>query len=265
MLAKCLSKTVACDFKRIQFTPDLLPSDLTGINFFNQKIGDFVFRPGPLFTNIVLADEINRATPRTQASLLECMEERQITVDGQTMYLNAPFFVIATQNPVETQGTFPLPEAQLDRFFMRLQIGYPSSKEGRSILDRFQEGNPLHSITNIASSEDIIQAQKTCLGVKVGDAVKDYIVEIVEATRKHEKISLGVSPRGCLALMKAAQALAGISNRAFITPDDIKALAVPVLAHRIILKGHAMAGGAIKTENIISDILNKIPVPTEEI
>ena len=218
-----------------------------------------------MFTNIVLADEINRATPRTQSSLLECMEERQITIDGQTMSLSTPFFVIATQNPIETQGTFPLPEAQLDRFFMRLQIGYPSLKEGRDILDRFQEGNPLHSITSIASSKDIIEIQKSCLEIKVGDAVKDYIVEIVEATRKHEKISLGVSPRGCLALMKAAQAFAGIKNRCFVTPDDVKALAIPVLAHRIILKGHAMSGGATKAECVISDILNKIPVPTEEV
>ncbi len=266
LLAKCLAKSIGCDFKRVQFTPDLLPSDVTGINYYNQKLGEFVFRPGPVFTNILLADEINRATPRTQASLLECMEEKQVTIDGETKKLSEPFFVIATQNPVEIQGTFPLPEAQLDRFFMRLKIGYPSTAEGRRILERFQKDNPFLDIGTAASREEVLEAQKSIGEVRVNGAVKDYIVAVVEATRSHPKISLGVSPRGALSLMKAAQAYAIFRGRDFVTPDDVKYTAVPVLSHRIILKGHAIATmGASSAEAAIAEVLNTVPVPVEEI
>lgn len=265
MLAKCLAKSIDCDFKRIQFTPDLLPSDLTGINYFNQKQGEFVFRKGPLFTNIILADEINRATPRTQSSLLECMEERQVTIDGETKKLSTPFLVIATQNPVETQGTFPLPEAQLDRFFMRLEMGYPSQQEGREILDRFDNGDPFPAIECAASSYEVVKAQESLNLITINDDLKDYIVSIIEMTRKHDKISLGVSPRGSLALMKAAKVHAVFEGRDFVNPDDIKFVALPVLAHRIILKGHTISRGATAAETVISDILQKIPVPVEKI
>lgn len=264
MLAKCLSKSIDCDFKRIQFTPDLLPSDITGINYFDQKRGDFIFRPGPLFSNIVLADEINRATPRTQSSLLECMEEGQVTVDGDTRRLNTPFFVIATQNPVETRGTFPLPEAQLDRFFMRLRMGYPSEQEGRMILQRFRNSDPSAALRTVAAGSEVTDAQASFSAVKVSDVVERYILSIVEATRHDEKISLGVSPRGCIALMKAAQVNAVLSSRDFVLPDDVKRVAVPVLAHRLILKGHAIVSGTENAENAVREILKRITVPTEE-
>lgn len=265
VLAKSLSKSVDCDFKRIQFTPDLLPSDLTGINYFNQKQGEFSFRPGPIFTNILLADEINRATPRTQASLLECMEERQVTIDGNTKKLGNPFFVIATQNPVETQGTFPLPEAQLDRFFMKLKIGYPSKQDGKKILDRFQSQNPLPHIQEVTNANELLDVQNSVSTIKVSDPVKDYIISIVEATRTNEKITLGVSPRGSLALMKASQVLAIFRGRDFVTPDDIKDVAISVLAHRIVYKGYATSNSTDFAESIIQEILQEVPVPTEEI
>lgn len=265
LLAKCLAKSVDCGFKRIQFTPDLLPSDLTGISFFDQKQGEFIFRPGPVFTNILLADEINRATPRTQSSLLECMEERQVTVDGETRRLAEPFFVIATQNPVETRGTFPLPEAQLDRFFMRVRMGYPTPQEGKDILDRFRASDPFVGLECAASAEEVTDAAKSFVNVGVGEAVKEYIMNIIEATRKNERISLGVSPRGGLALMRAAQMRAVFDSRDFVLPDDVKQSAVPVLAHRIILKGHAITGGARDSEAAVADILKKVPVPTEEV
>lgn len=263
MLAKALARSVDCGFKRIQFTPDLLPSDLTGINYFDQKLCEFVFRKGPLFSNIILADEINRATPRTQASLLECMEECQVTVDGETRSLSKPFFVIATQNPIETRGTFPLPEAQLDRFFMRLKMGYPSSEEGRKVLDRFQEKSPLTVLEAVASAEELNEAAASCPAVGVSAAVKDYIMDVVEATRKSEKISLGVSPRGSLALMKASQASAILKGRKFVTPDDVKSVAIPVLSHRIILKGHTISGGTSNQEAAVAELLKTVPVPTE--
>lgn len=264
VLAKCLSKSINCDFKRIQFTPDLLPSDLTGVNYYNQKLGEFIFREGPIFTNIILADEINRATPRTQSSLLECMEEGQVTIDGVTKQLARPFFVIATQNPVEIQGTFPLPEAQLDRFFMRIKIGYPSTQDGRAILDRFQKNNPLPTIENVTDKAAIIDAQDSISKIEVSDDVKNYIIDIVEATRKHEGIVLGVSPRGSLALMRGAQAYAAINGRDFATPDDVKYIAPAVLAHRIILKSHAITSGAENAEAQIENILDKVAVPIEE-
>ena len=265
MLAKCLARSLECGYKRIQFTPDLLPSDLTGINYFDQKRQEFVFRPGPVFTNIVLADEINRATPRTQSSLLECMEERQVTVDGETRSLHSLFFVIATQNPVETRGTFPLPEAQLDRFFMRLRMGYPDPEEGMEILMRFKDRDPLAELETAADAGTVISAQKAVTSVKVTDASARYIIDIIEATRHDERITLGVSPRGSIALMKAAQVKAVLEGRDFITPDDIKQMAVPVLAHRMIIKGHAIFSDTENAEDTVRDILRKVPVPTEDI
>jgi len=263
MLAKCLAKSLGCEYKRIQFTPDLLPSDLTGINYYNQKQSEFVFRPGPIFANIILADEINRATPRTQSSLLECMEEKQVTVDGETKQMASPFFVIATQNPIEQQGTFPLPEAQLDRFFMRLKIGYPSGKQARELLDRFQTGSPYDEVQSVISAEEVNEALDVYKTVKIKDEVKDYIVSIVESTRKHPKVVLGVSPRGSISLMKASMVYAAIKGRDYVMPDDIKTVAAPVLAHRIVLKGHAITNTREEAEKVIFDVLQSVPVPTE--
>lgn len=265
MLAKCLAKSLDCEFKRIQFTPDLLPSDLTGINYFDQKKGEFLFRQGPLFANIVLADEINRATPRTQSSLLECMEEGQVTVDGNTRKLKKPFFVIATQNPVETRGTFPLPEAQLDRFFMRLRMGYPSVEEGIEILGRIKGPDQLSSLEAVAPDSSVVDAQASIFEVTVSDAVKRYIVDIIEATRHDDKIVLGISPRGSIALMKAAQAAAILDGRSYVIPDDVKKVAISVLAHRLILKGHAIVNSTENAENTVREILKRVPVPIEEI
>jgi MoxR-like ATPase len=265
VLAKCLAKSITCEFKRVQFTPDLLPSDLTGINYYNQKENEFIFKKGPIFTNILLADEINRATPRTQSSMLECMEERQVSIDGETRKLDGPFFVIATQNPIETQGTFPLPEAQLDRFFMRLKMGYPTKPEGRQILDRFQINDPFPEIGSVTSAKEIIDIQNSIFKVHINDAVKDYIMNIIEKTRNDERISLGVSPRGSLAVMRASQVLAVMRGRDFVTPDDVKGVAIQVLAHRIILKGRAIVSGLSRSaETTIADILNSIQVPVEQ-
>lgn len=263
LLAKCLAKSLDCTFKRIQFTPDLLPSDLTGINYFNQKIGEFEFRPGPIFTNILLADEINRATPRTQSSLLECMEERQVTIDGETMKLQQPFLVIATQNPIEIQGTFPLPEAQLDRFLLKVQMGYPSTSEGIEILKRFKERNPLDEILPVVSREEIITAQRDYVDVFVSDDILRYIVNIVELTRKHNDVHLGVSPRGSQALLRASQAYAILQGRDYVIPDDVKAMAKPVLRHRLILRDVMAAKGG-RQDEIIDQILRQVPVPTEQ-
>lgn len=264
VLAKCLSKSINCDFKRIQFTPDLLPSDLTGLSIYNQKENDFFFREGPLFTNIVLADEINRATPRTQSALLECMEEQQITVEGQTRKLGQPFFVIATQNPLETQGTFPLPEAQMDRFFVRLSIGYPNHEESVAILNRFESEQPLNDLQSVVRENDIIDIQNSMSMVKVSDDLKNYIIDLVEETRKNSKLALGLSPRGSLALMKAARAYAAIKGRDFVTPTDVKAICVPVMAHRVMLKGHALSSGTSGTIKVIEEILEKVEAPTEK-
>ncbi len=265
MMAKCLAKSIDCQFKRIQFTPDLLPTDLTGLNFFNQKDSEFKFRPGPIFANIVLADEINRATPRTQASLLECMEERQVTIDGETKTLKNPFFVIATQNPVETHGTFPLPEAQLDRFFMKLNIGYPSDEEGISILDRFQSKSPLSEIKSVTEAQEIVDAQASFSNVRVSHEVKEYIIKIIGKTRSNDKVSVGVSPRGSLAMMKAAQVYAILKGRDYVMPDDIKHLAIPVLSHRLVLNRYALTTIESKfAENVILNILKEVPVPLEE-
>lgn len=263
-LAKSLSKSINCSFKRIQFTPDLLPSDLTGIYFYNQKSGEFEFRKGPLLSQIVLADEINRATPRTQSALLECMEERQITVEGETIKLNKPFFVIATQNPVEQFGTFPLPEAQLDRFFMRLSMGYPEFTEEKDILDRYLETDPLDELQPVIALEDIEYVQNNYTKVHVSEEIKNYILELVSATRKHKNIELGCSPRASLNLMKGSQALAAVRERDYVIPEDIKEMAVPILSHRLILKND-VSGLSNRPEDIIVEILNTVKSPLEEI
>jgi MoxR-like ATPase len=264
MLAKSLARSIDAEFKRIQFTPDLLPSDLTGINFYNQKLGEFVFRPGPIFSQILLADEINRATPRTQSSLLECMEEKQVTIDGETHILKHPFFVIATQNPVEIQGTFPLPEAQLDRFLMKIKLGYPTLEEGKEILSRFNGDNPLDYMEAVGNASHIADAQASFSAVFVNDVIKEYILKIAEATRQHQGVALGVSPRGCLAIMKSAQVWAILKGRDYVLPDDVQDIAVPVLSHRIILKGNARVRGTA-AEEIIQGILEGVPAPTEDL
>jgi len=263
LLAKTLAKSIDCEFKRIQFTPDLLPSDLTGINYFNQKLSEFQFRPGPVFTNILLADEINRATPRTQSSLLECMEERQVTVDCETHLLEKPFLVIATQNPIEIQGTFPLPEAQLDRFLLRIRFGYPSESEGIDILKRFKSDQPLNDIKPVVTSQDIVNAQNAYSSVYVSDAVYKYIIDIVTRTRRDADIVLGVSPRGSQALLKASQVFAILRGRDHVLPDDVKTLAKYVLCHRLLLSGSARIKDRY-AEAVIDRLLTQVPVLTEE-
>jgi len=257
-LAKALAASIQGTFKRIQFTPDLLPTDLTGLNVYNPKTGDFTFRPGGLFTHILLADEINRATPRTQSGLLECMEERQISMDGETYPLPPPYFVIATQNPIETQGTFPLPEAQLDRFLMQLTIGYPDKKEEADIITRFLHNNPMEGLEPVTSTDDWVAMQKEASAIIVHPDLCAYIAELADYTRQHSSVTLGVSPRGSLALARAAQAYAAILGREFVTPDIIKYLAPFVWAHRITL--HSTG----KATTVISDALANIQVPTEE-
>jgi MoxR-like ATPase len=260
--AKSLAKSVHCGFKRIQFTPDLLPTDITGLSVFNQKEFQFEFREGPAFTNILLADELNRATPRTQSALLECMEEGQITVDGVTRKLSEPFFVIATQNPVETSGTFPLPEAQLDRFLLRLRPGYPDVDEELEILNRFILDDPLEDLQPVVSGSDIMDARRSYIQVHVSEPVRRYIVALTNATRAHSDVLLGVSPRGMLRMLKAAQALAAISGRNYVLPDDVKRLAIPVFAHRIITQtGY---GAADKAAEIIGGLVRTVAVPTED-
>jgi len=263
-MAKALAKSINCDFKRIQFTPDLLPTDLTGINYFNQKAGEFEFRKGPLFTNILLADEINRATPRTQSSLLECMEERQITVEGDTYKLEKPFFVLATQNPIENYGTFPLPEAQLDRFLMKVKMGYPERAEEQKILDLFDKQSPLEHLVPVCNSEDIVSMQQQYGEVTVNKDLSAFILDIIEVTRNHESIELGASPRASIALYKAAQAYAYINERKYVRPDDIIYLAPYILSHRIILKG---LNKHRRTEAValVNEIVSSIPVPIEKV
>ncbi len=261
-LAKALAKSLGCSFQRIQFTPDLLPSDITGITFYNQKRGEFEFRPGPLLSQIVLADEINRATPRTQSALLEAMEERQITVERETLPLPRPFIVIATQNPIELEGTFPLPEAQLDRFMMRLRLNYPSQTEERLILQRFKEQQPLQDVQPVLTATALQNLQKSIRRVYVEPAVESYIVELIRATRSHVSIELGVSPRGTLALYRATQAYAAIHGRNYAIPDDVKQLAHPVLAHRMIATSQSRMHGDVM-EQIVSDVLQTVAVPVE--
>lgn len=262
LLAKTLARSLDCSFKRIQFTPDLLPSDVSGINFYSQKTGEFEFRAGPLFAHIVLADEINRATPRTQSSLLEAMEERQVSVDGETRPLPEPFLVIATQNPVENQGTFPLPEAQLDRFLLKLSMGYPSTEEGVELLRRFKERNPLAEVVPVAGREQLLAACESYSRVRVNDDLLRYVVEIAEKTRTHPELALGASPRGTQALLRSVQALAAIRGRDYVLPDDIKRLAVPVLAHRLVPRNR-MRGASGGPEQILERILADTAVPAE--
>jgi len=261
--ARALAASLSCDFSRVQFTPDLLPADVTGTRVYQPAKGDFEFHPGPVFTNILLADEINRATPRTQSALLECMEERQVTEGGVTRALGQPFLVIATQNPVEIQGTFPLPEAQLDRFLMRLTPGYPSAAESVEILSRFLKSSPLENLKSVCSRDEIIAAQQSLPACEVSLPVQQYIVALCEKTRQDESAQLGVSPRGMLALMRACQAYALIQGRSFVTPDDVQRLAVPVLAHRVIARGLYGKGGT--GESIVQKALSSTPVPTEEV
>ncbi len=262
-LAKALARSLDCTFKRIQFTPDLLPGDVTGILYFNQKTQAFEFRPGPIFANIVLADEINRATPRTQSALLEAMQERQVTVDVYTHALPRPFLVIATQNPIELEGTFPLPEAQMDRFLMRLALGYPTPEEEEAILLRYQSGDPMPSLQPVASTETVLKLQEDVRRVHVADAVRRYIVQIAQATREHPAVDLGVSPRGTLALFHTAQALAALRGRAFVIPDDVKDLVGPVLTHRIHISPQTRLRGRTP-EDVIREIIDAVPVPVLE-
>lgn len=259
-LAKSLAKALGCSFKRIQFTPDLLPSDITGTSVFNQKTTEFEFRRGPIFAQFVLADEINRSTPKTQSSLLECMEEHQVTVDGVSYPLPAPFFVIATENTVESHGTYALPEAQLDRFMIRLSIGYPESSEESQILDSQTVEHPLSSVRTILTLDEMIGLQQRVRGVHLEPAIRDYIVEMVAATRKHPMVSLGASPRGSLNLALAARSYAGLSGRDFVAPDDVKTLAVPVLAHRLLLKPEARIRN-VTADDIVAEIMDSIAVP----
>ncbi|BES63616.1 MoxR family ATPase [Gottschalkiaceae bacterium SANA] len=262
-LARSLSRSLNLPFARIQFTPDLLPSDITGVNVFMPNEGRFELRKGPLMTSFVLADEINRATPRTQSSLLEAMEESQVTIDGETHALGQPFFVIATQNPIETGGTFPLPEAQLDRFFMKLSLGYPSLEEEATILSRFEGKDPLVDLESVVGTEDILAAMKETEEVIVNDAVRNYILRLVHKTRTHSDLRMGVSPRGSLALFKGARAYAALLGRNYVLPDDVQALFVSVVAHRMILSGDARMRGK-STEDIANEIVGKESVPMED-
>ncbi|MGM0409953.1 MAG: AAA family ATPase [Bacillota bacterium] len=261
-LANTLARSINSDFKRIQFTPDLQPSDITGIYFYNQKKSEFIFRKGPILSNIVLADEINRAVPRTQASLLEAMEERQLTVEGNLFKIEEPFMVIATQNPVELEGTFPLPEAQLDRFLMKIKIGYPDKDEENLILNRFKKNDPIESLDAVLNKEEIISLREEVKEVKISDDLKDYIVSLNNYTRKNKNLKLGVSPRGSIALMNASLAYAYLKNRDYVLPDDIKYLYPYVVEHRIILSDESELQGISKKE-IIRNTLNNIEVPVE--
>jgi len=260
MLAKSLAISIGCSFKRIQFTPDLLPSDVTGISVYNQQSGEFQFREGPLMSQVVLADEINRATPKTQSALLEAMEEQQITVDGVTHHLQPPFLVMATQNPIEYEGTFPLPEAQLDRFLMRISLGYPNMEEELAIIEGQEQTHPIESLEAVANAQDIIGLQEAAKSVYVDRLVRQYIVSLIESTRNHREISLGASPRASLGLFRAARALALIQDRDYVIPDDIKMLAPGVIAHRIMLSPSARMRG-IQSTGVVEDLLTNVPVP----
>lgn len=261
-LARALATSLGCSFRRIQFTPDLLPSDVTGLSWFNQKLQEFEFRPGPIMSQVVLADEINRATPRTQSALLEAMQERQVTIDGVTRTLPRPFLVMATQNPVELEGTFPLPEAQIDRFLMRIAIGYPDEEEENAILERFRISDPLPELGSVTSPDEVIQLQEERKQVKVVDPVRNYIVSVARATRAHSEVELGASPRATLALYQAAQAWAAIDNRDYVLPDDVKYLAPHVLTHRLMISPQAQLRGR-RMEELVGDIVAGVPVPVE--
>ena len=261
-LAKAIARSIGCDFRRIQFTPDLLPSDVTGILYFNQKSQDFEFRPGPIMSQVVLADEINRATPRTQSALLEAMQERQVTVDIETMALPRPFLVLATQNPIELEGTFPLPEAQIDRFLMRVALGYPSKQDENAILLRYERQDPLATLEPVIQANDLLAMQEQVKSVLVEESVREYMVDVVRATREHDAVELGVSPRGTLALYRTVQALAAVRGRTFVIPDDVKYLAPPVLTHRIIISPQTRLRGR-RPEEVMAEIVDTVPVPVE--
>ncbi len=262
-LAKALAKSISADTKRIQFTPDLLPSDITGVNFFNQKTADFVFRQGPVFTNILLADEINRTTPRTQSALLECMGEHQATIDGVTYQLDDPFFVIATQNPIESQGTFPLPEAQMDRFIMKLSLGYPAHEAEKNVLTQYNNRSPVAELEPVCTRADVAQAAEMVRNITVSEPIKDYIINIAEATRTSDRLRLGVSPRATLALMRASQAYAGIMGRDYVLPDDVKTVAIPTLSHRIITRSQNTIRLTDTNEQVIEYIIDTVKAPIE--
>jgi MoxR-like ATPase len=261
-LAKALARSLDLSFQRIQFTPDLLPSDIAGVSYFNQKTQEFQFRPGPIFANLVLADEINRATPRTQSALLEAMEERQATVDGETRLLPRPFCVLATENPIELEGTFPLPEAQLDRFLLRLRLGYPDREEERLIARRFHATSPLDDLAPVLAAADVTELGRTCRTVFVSEAVEGYLVDLARATRDQAGVALGASPRATLALYRAGQALAALDGRRFVLPDDVKRLAEPVLAHRLLLDVQTRLDGQAATA-VVRDVLQRVPAPVE--
>ena len=262
MLAKALARSVGCEFRRIQFTPDLMPSDITGINIYNQRSGAFEFRPGPIIANIVLADEINRATPRTQSALLEAMEEHQVTVDGTTMPLPSPFLVLATQNPIELEGTFPLPEAQLDRFLLRVHLGYPAAGDEDAILRRFEADNPLDVLAPVVDGAELVHLAAALPGVRCDDSVRGYIIALTRATRDHPAAELGASPRATLALFRAARALAAVRGRDFVLPDDVQHVAPSVLAHRIIVGAQSRLRGR-DARSLVHEVLEATPVPVE--
>ena len=261
-LARALAASLGCTFRRIQFTPDLLPSDVTGLSWFNQKAQEFEFRPGPIISQVVLADEINRATPRTQSALLEAMQERQVTIDGVTRPLPRPFLVMATQNPVELEGTFPLPEAQIDRFLLRVLIGYPSEKEEGAILERFRDSDPLSDLQATTTPEELMALQAERRQIRVEETVRDYVVRVARATRKHDEIMLGASPRATLALYQAAPAWAAIQGREYVLPDDVKTMAPHVLTHRLMISPQAQLRGRQPSE-LVADIVDSVPVPVE--
>jgi MoxR-like ATPase len=259
LMAKCLARVIGGSFRRVQFTPDLLPADITGFNVYDQRKAEFRFQPGPVMSNVLLADEINRTIPRTQSSLLESMGEGQVTVDGVTQILPRPFFVVATQNPIELEGTFPLPEAQLDRFLMKIALGYPNLAEELEILDRFREDDPLERLAPVASPEEVARLQEARRHIAVSAPIKQYIAGVVQATRADARIKYGASPRGSLFLMRAAQALAAVRGRDFVLPDDVKELAGPVLAHRLILKSEERLRG-MDPLKVVADVLDKVPI-----
>ncbi|MFW6068718.1 MAG: AAA family ATPase [Chloroflexota bacterium] len=264
VLAKSLARSVGCSFQRIQFTPDMLPSDVTGVSIFSQKTREFEFRPGPIFAQIVLVDEINRATPKTQSALLEAMEERQVTVDGKTHILERPFMVLATQNPIEYEGTFPLPEAQLDRFLLRIKLGYPDKQQEIVILDRQQYVHPVEELSQVVSVEELLAAQKEIKDVYLDEKVKDYIVEIVRQTRVHPEVYLGSSSRGALAIYRLGQARAAMFGRDYVLPDDVKSLVESALSHRIIV-GPAARIKDIEPDTIVQEILDRVAVPGAQV
>jgi MoxR-like ATPase len=262
-LAKALARSLDCSFARIQFTPDLLPSDVTGINFYSQKRQEFEFRPGPVLSQVLLADEINRATPRTQSSLLEAMQERQITVDGETYLLPRPFLVLATQNPIELEGTFPLPEAQVDRFLMQLGLGYPSQADEDEILLRYQRDDPMLELQPVTSAADVLELQRRVKEIHVSADVRHYILQVVRATRDHEAVALGVSPRGSLALYKASQALAAVRGRDYVIPSDVQYLCPPVLTHRVHISPQIRLRGRTPAQ-VVTEVTEAVPVPVAE-